>query len=192
MTNSPKQLLLNIVTAITPLPTDVLTSIEQAITVQHVTKGTLLLEADRVCQHVWFIAEGSARAFYYRDDKEITAWFMAQNDFIISVRSFFEQKPSYEYIQTLTDSTLVSISYAQLQHLYRTHPSFNAVGRALVERYYALSEERLFQLRMNTAAERYDLLMTAHPAIFKQASLKHIATYLGVTPETVSRLRRRK
>ncbi|WP_375448144.1 Crp/Fnr family transcriptional regulator [uncultured Fibrella sp.] len=189
---SPKQLLINYISAIAPLDADVLAAVEQAIAVQPAAKGTLLLEADRVCQHVWFIADGAARAFYYKDDKEVTAWFMGRHDFIISVRSFFEQKPSHEYIQTLTDCTLVSIAYSQLQQLYQKHPSFNTVGRQLVEKYYALSEERLFQLRMNTAAERYDLLLATHPAIFQQTSLKHIASYIGVTPETVSRMRKRK
>lgn len=192
MTLSPKQRLLHSVTAIADLPVDVLSDVEQAIAVQKVSKNTLLLEAGRVCQYVWFIADGAARAFYYKDEKEITAWFMGQNNFIISVRSFFEQKPSNEYIRTLTDTTLVSISYAQLQHLYQKHPIFNQVGRVLVEHYYSLSEERLFQLRMNTAAERYDGLLATHPAIFKEASLKQIASYLSVTPETVSRLRKRK
>jgi len=192
MTHTPKQLLLSFVSAIEPVPDHILADIERAVTVQVAPKGTMLLEADHVCQQVWFIAEGAARAFYYKDGKEATAWFMGQYDFIISVRSFIEQKPSYEYIQTLTDTVLVRISYHQLQQLYQTHPSFNAVGRQLIEKYYALSEERLFQLRMNTAAERYDLLLTTHPAIFKQASLKQIASYIGVTPETVSRLRKRK
>ena len=152
----------------------------------------MLLEAGRTCGHVWFIADGAARAYYNKDGKEVTAWFMGQHDFIISVRSFFAQKPSYEYINTLTDITLVSISYASLQRLYQTHPTFNAVGRVLVEHYYALSEERAFQLRLNSAAERYDALLSTYPAIFQQASLKQIASHPGVTPETVSRLRRRK
>ncbi|MEZ0539230.1 Crp/Fnr family transcriptional regulator [Fibrella arboris] len=192
MSVSPKELLLGYISAIAPLSTAILADVEQAITVQDIPKGTMLLEADRVCQHVWFIADGTARAFYYKDGKEATAWFMGQHDFIISVRSFIEQKPSYEYIQALTACTLVRVSYNQLQQLYQKHPSFNSVGRQLVEQYYALSEERLFQLRMNTAAERYDLLLATHPAIFKQASLKQIASYIGVTPETVSRLRRRR
>ncbi|ARK11387.1 Crp/Fnr family transcriptional regulator [Fibrella sp. ES10-3-2-2] len=192
MAVSPKELLLSFVSVLEPLSDLVLADIEQATTVQSIPKGTILLEAGNICQHVWFIAAGAARAFYYKDGREATAWFMGQHDFIISVRSFIEQKPSYEYIQTLTDCTLVSITYSQLQHLYQKHPSFNSVGRQLIEKYYALSEERLFQLRMNTAAERYDLLLTTHPAIFKQASLKQIASYIGVTPETVSRLRKRK
>lgn len=192
MSNTPKQLLLDLVLAIEPLPENVLHDVERAVSVLDIPKGALLLEADRVCQHVWFIADGAARAFYYKDDKEVTAWFMGSHDFIISVRSFFEQKPSHEYIQTVTDCTLVSIAYSQLQQLYQKHPSFNSVGRQLVEKYYALSEERLFQLRMNSAAERYDLLLATHPAIFQQASLKHIASYIGVTPETVSRMRKRK
>ncbi|NID12758.1 Crp/Fnr family transcriptional regulator [Fibrivirga algicola] len=192
MAVSPKELLLSFVSVLEPLPDLVLADIEQATTVQSIPKGTILLEAGHICQHVWFIAAGAARAFYYKDGREATAWFMGQHDFIISVRSFIEQKPSYEYIQTLTDCTLVSITYSQLQHLYQKHPSFNSVGRQLIEKYYALSEERLFQLRMNTAAERYDLLLATYPAIFKQASLKQIASYIGVTPETVSRLRKRK
>jgi CRP-like cAMP-binding protein len=159
---------------------------------QTVEKKTQLLQAGQVCNQLWFINQGLARAYYFKEDKEITSWFMMETDFIISVRSFFGQQRSYEYIEMLEPSELVSITYSDLQELYATYSEFNQVGRILTERYYARSEERLFQLRMNTAQERYDALLMAHPTIFQRASLKQIASYLGLTPETLSRLRAKR
>lgn len=155
-------------------------------------KKAHLLQPGQVCNRVWFIGNGSARAYYFKEDKEVTSWFMMENDFIISVRSFFGRQPSYEYIEVLEPSELLSIDYICLQQLYNTYPEFNRVGRILTEQYYTQSEERLFQLRMNTAQNRYDTLLSTHPTIFQRASLKQIASYLGVTPETLSRMRAKR
>jgi hypothetical protein len=73
--------------------------------------------------------------------------------------------------------------------LYRKYPEYNIIGRILTEHYYVLSEERLFSLRLHLVEERYKSLLQMHPEIFKRAPLKYIATYLGMTPETLSRLR---
>ena len=114
---------------------------------------------------------------------------MGDGDFIISVHSFFQQTPSYECIELLEEASLISISFQDLQAMYHRHVEFNVVGRVLTEKYYGLSEERLIHLRMQTARERYASLLAAHPAVFQRASLKQIASYLGIPPETLSRLR---
>ena len=117
---------------------------------------------------------------------------MQENDLIVSVYSFYTRQPSYENVELLEESTLVSIDYAQLQQLYRTFPEFNFVGRVLTERYYVLSEERTLSLRLQTALERYHDLLKSNPLLFGRAPLKQIASYLGMTPETLSRLRARR
>ncbi len=114
---------------------------------------------------------------------------MQENDLILSVYSFFKQKPSYENIELLEDATLISISYADLQKMYMLFPEFNFFGRVLTENYYVKSEERLISLRMLSSQERYNTLLAAYPHIFNRVPLKHIASYLGMTPETLSRLR---
>ena len=114
---------------------------------------------------------------------------MRENDFIISIVSFYSRQPAQEYIELLEDCILWSITYDQLQQLYRDFPEFNAIGRLLTEKYYVLSERRTQNLRMQTAPERYKQLVTDFPAIFQRVPLKYIASHLGISPETLSRLR---
>jgi CRP-like cAMP-binding protein len=153
-------------------------------------KKTLLLTQSKVCDKAYFIENGMARAFYYNEkDHEVTSWFMKENDFILSVNSFYAQKPSYESIELIEDSVLTSIGYKELHAMYRDFKEFNYFGRVLTEYYYTLSEERTFSLRLHSVQARYETLLKTHPEIFKRAPLKHIASYLGMSPETLSRLR---
>lgn len=151
-------------------------------------KTKLLLEGD-ICTEIHFIVQGMARAWYYKGEEEITSWFMKEDDIIISVESFFSQKQSMENIELLEDSTLISLPFNTLQVLYSKYLEFNFVGRVLTERYYMLSEERLYGLRMRTGDERYNILSCSHPEIFQRVPLKYIASYLGMRPETISRIR---
>ena len=114
---------------------------------------------------------------------------MAEGDFVISIVSFFTQQPSTEYLELLEPSTLHAINYQHLQELYRTFPEFNYVGRVLTERYYVQSEQRAHQLRTLPAKERYARLAADFPGLLQRVPLKHLASHLGISPETLSRLR---
>ncbi len=114
---------------------------------------------------------------------------MREGDFLISIVSFYTRQPAHEYMELLEESTLLSITYTQLQQLYRDFPEFNIVGRLLTEKYYVMSELRTQNLRMQTALERYQQLLTDFPDIFGRVPLKYIASHLGISPETLSRLR---
>jgi CRP-like cAMP-binding protein len=117
---------------------------------------------------------------------------MSDNDIVISVFSFFTQSPSLENIELLEDTVLYSISYQSLQQLYQQFPQFNLHGRIITEQYYMLSEQRNFALKKQSAKQRYDLLLKQYPQILQKASLGHIASYLGITQETLSRIRKQK
>jgi len=114
---------------------------------------------------------------------------MKEGEVIISVESFYKQQTSYESIQALEDCQLYYIDHSELQHIYRYYPEFNFVGRVLTEKYYMLSEQRLYTLRGQKASERYVYLRDNHPEIIQRVPSKYIASYLSASEETISRIR---
>lgn len=151
-------------------------------------KDFLLIEG-HVSKHIYFLESGTCRAYYFSDDKEVTNWFMGAGDIVISVFSFFTQSPSLENIELLEDAIVFSISFEKLQAIYYQFPEFNLHGRLITEQYYMLSEQRNFTLKKQTAKQRYDILKSQYPQILQKASLGHIASYLGISQETLSRIR---
>lgn len=152
----------------------------------------LLLQPGQVAQRLYFIEQGLARGYVLHAGQEVSSWFMREGDFVISIVSFLTQQPSTEYIELLEPSMLHSISYQQLQELYRTFPEFNYVGRVLTERYYVQSEQRAHQLRTLSAAARYARLVADFPSLMQRVPLKYLASHLGISPETLSRLRAKR
>lgn len=181
--------LLAFLNSIYPLSESAIAYLEEHLKVREVGKRKYILKQGRTCCNIYFVKNGLLRCYYIKDDKEINSWFMKEGDVIISVESFFNQLPSHENIQALEDSILYYIEYNELQYLYHNHPEFNFVGRKLVEKYYQLSEKRLLSLRMQKAAQRYRFVMDNFPQIIQRVPSKYIASYLGITEETLSRIR---
>ena len=154
-----------------------------------IPKKKFLLKQGRICHNIYFVEKGLLRCFYTKNDKEVNSWFMKEHDVIFSVESFLNQTPSYENIQVLEDSILHYITYDELQYLYNNCPEFNFIGRVVTEEYYKLSEQRLYSLRMQKANERYNFMMNNFPHIILRVPSKYIASYLGITEETLSRIR---
>jgi CRP-like cAMP-binding protein len=151
-----------------------------------------LLRPGQVAHHLYFVEKGLVRGYTLHAGQEISSWFMREGDFVISIVSFFTRQPSTEYLELLEPSVLYSVSHAQLEELYRTFPEFNYVGRVLTERYYVQSEQRAYQLRTLPAKERYAHLVRDSPSLTQRVPLKYLASHLGITPETLSRLRASK
>jgi CRP-like cAMP-binding protein len=159
------------------------------LTPMEVPRKKLILRQGHICRNIYFISRGLLRCYYLREGKEICSWFMKEGDVIISVESFFNQKESKENIQALEESFLYFLSYEELQFAYKHFADFNSIGRILTEKYYQLCEQRLYSLRMQKAHEKYQFLMKHFPQIIQRVPLKDIASYLGITIETLSRIR---
>lgn len=187
---SDLEMLFQILTFISPLSGAIRKRFEDFIVSKTYSKKHRLLREGEISRHIFFIRKGSARAFYLdRDGREHTTWFMGPNDLMISVYSFYTQQPAAENIELLEDATLLSMTWDQLQMIYAEFPEYNYHGRLVTEKYYILSEERAILLRTKRPVERYHLLLKQHPRITQQASLGQIASFLGITQETLSRIR---
>ena len=173
-----------------PLPRQLEKALRDLLKIRRVPRKHVFLKPGQTSKRVYFIVSGLLRG-YYLDEKnrEKTAWIMKELDAIISVGSFFEQVPGDEYIEALEPATVGSISYAELQMLYRKFPEFNWHGRILTERYYVLADRRAKELRSNDATKRYQIFTEQHPDLLKRVSTIYIASYLGIKKETLYRIR---
>jgi CRP-like cAMP-binding protein len=177
--------------AIAPLPPALRAALAAAVRREELPARHRLLQPGQVARRVYFLESGLVRGYVLHEGREVSSWFMREGDFVISIVSFLTQAPSTEYLELLEVSVVHSIGYEHLQGLYRDFPEFNLFERVITERYYVLSEQRAYQLRVLPAAARYERLLAEFPAVFQRVALKHIASHLGVAAETLSRLRSR-
>ncbi|GAA4458557.1 Crp/Fnr family transcriptional regulator [Nibrella saemangeumensis] len=184
--------LLTLIEAIYPVSTALKQSLVSLLSHASLPKGSLLLSPDQISTKIYFVEKGLVRGYYLKDGKDITTGFMPETSFVISPVSFYRQQPSFEYLETLEESPLWSLSYQHLSHLYSQYPEFNYVGRVVTEQYYTRSELRAHHLRMQTADERYRAFLSEYPTLANRVPNKHIASFLGLTPETFSRIRAKR
>jgi CRP-like cAMP-binding protein len=175
------ELLLNFLNSIHELSPALREHLLQVLRTKQFRKKDILLKAGHISRYIYFVEKGILRCYYIRNNVEISSWFMKEGDVIASVESFFRQSESYENIQALEDCTLHYISYEELQFIYKHFPEFNYTGRLLAEKYYTLSEQRLYAMRMMRSQERYDFLLKHNPELFLRVSARQLASYLGIT-----------
>ena len=154
-----------------------------------VPKREFLLKAGKVSHYLCFISKGLLRAYYEKDGAEVSAWFMTEGDFIVSIESFYEQRASYESIQALEDTEFFYIEYKELEYLYQHFIEFNFIGRVITIKYLTLWAKQLFSIRNQTAEERYRWLLANRPEIALRVAAKYIASYLDITEVTLSRIK---
>ncbi|MES2775500.1 MAG: Crp/Fnr family transcriptional regulator [Bacteroidota bacterium] len=152
-------------------------------------KNETLVTEGRMCRHLYFVESGALRGFYKVDGKEITHWFGFENDFVTSFHSFITQQPAVENIQLLEGSILWAISKEKLTGLFNQHHEIERLVRIAYEKYYIRLEERYVNAQFKTARELYENLLLQTPHILERVPLGCIASYLGISQETLSRIR---
>jgi CRP-like cAMP-binding protein len=155
------------------------------------SKNEYLITEGKTCRHLYFLQQGALRGYYTLEGKEITHWFAFENDFVTSFHSFITQQPSVENIQLLEGSILWRISKEILDGLLSEYREIEKLVRVVYENYYIRLEERFINSHFKTASERYQDLLTQSPHIIERAPLGYIASYLGISQETLSRTRTR-
>ena len=153
------------------------------------SKGHLLLEAGKIETVLYFIETGIARAYVDGRDHRITFWFGMEGDVVLSYNSYINGKPGYENIELLENSKVYEINNATLDKLYQTHAALANWGRKLAELELIKTEELYISKLFKPAKERYEELLQFYPSLVKRVQLGHIASYLGVTQVTLSRIR---
>jgi CRP-like cAMP-binding protein len=154
-----------------------------------VLKNQSIVDAGNRCNDLFFVQKGLLRGFYLYEGKEITNWFGQEGEFSTSFYSFVAGKTSFETIQVIEDCVLTQLSHSALQNLYIKFPETERLGRIITETYYIKLEERLLSLQFKTAKERYLHFVKSKPSLLQRTSLGQIASYLGITQETLSRIR---
>jgi CRP-like cAMP-binding protein len=157
-----------------------------------IKKNDYLLREGEVCGNVYFLISGFLR-MYFIDLKgnEINYRFTDKNNFLVDFQSFLTQKPSRFFWQAMQDSELLVLPYQQIQNAYATSPIWNSFGRCIAEQVYLQLNERVEMLLFMNPEERYLHLMNTNSKLFEQVSLSHLSSYLGIKPESLSRLRKR-
>ena len=155
-------------------------------------KRTVFLKVGEIENHISFIEEGIVRLFIPNKEaeKEVTFGFCFKYEYVSAFDSFLTQKPSHYQLETLTETKLWSISYADLQKVYAQTKVGNLVGRYSAERLFLIKSKREQSLLFESAKTRYLNLFHERPNLIKQIPLKYIASYIGITPQALSRIRK--
>lgn len=152
-------------------------------------RGEFLLHQDKLCRYSFWIEKGILRKFYWNDAKEITTELVFEQDIAVSFDSYVLQKPSNEFIQAITEVTVYQTDAQLFQILKAKFPKLVELDLVLTEYYAMWLEKRLFEFRTLDATARYLQLLQQQPHIILEVPLTYIASYLGISLETLSRIR---
>lgn len=156
-----------------------------------IEKNSYVLKAGAVCNESHFIENGIIRSFTYDlNDNEVTTAFYSKNSFASDLLSFFKRSPAKEYMQAITDCETWYITYEDMQVSFHAIPEFREFGRLNIVNNYSTLKERMLSMLQETAEERYSNLIHSSPGLFQYVPLKYIASYLGITDTSLSRIRK--
>lgn len=151
-------------------------------------------EPGKICSHIGLVVKGAVRYFHIKDGEEITGYFSFENELLSSYKSFLTRTPSGNYIQALEDTQMVTLSYKVMQQLYADEligTKMERFGRLIAEHYLICYEDRVTAFITQTPEERYNKLLETGGEILQRIPQHYIANFLGITPVSLSRIRRR-
>ncbi len=152
-------------------------------------KGEVLLEIGKVARYFYFVQKGAARIYYIKDAEDVTDYFALENQFIGGVVSLFTGEPSNKAIEVLEDSLLYALAYSDFEQLCSKHHELERLGRKLATFGFIEGQIRMESIRFMSASERYHQLEARYPGISNRIPLKYIASYIGTSQVSLSRIR---
>jgi len=163
--------------------------LETICEIEVLPKSHFLHKPNRTCSNTYFINKGLARIYYKKENKEITHNFSAENEWITSIYSFLQNIPDHFYIETLEETELVRMSLNDLETCFKDFPEMERFGRMLMSKYFLEQSERIISLQFNSAKERYRFFERTSKNKLARVPLGMLASHLGMTQETLSRVR---
>ncbi|MCP9770569.1 Crp/Fnr family transcriptional regulator [Lacihabitans sp. LS3-19] len=163
-------------------------TLEKICSIVNIKKGENLQSFGQTCKTIYFINAGIARIYYYKDGVDITESFSFEGEIIARVESLFTGNPSQKAIQVLEDTEVIAINASQLFSLYDAHPQIERLFMLIFEAGYVETVNRIESIQFHSAEERY-LALLKKPQLIQKIPLKHIASYLGITQVSLSRIR---
>lgn len=183
--------LLNYFQRIMPISQEESEAIVETMTIKEYKKGTVLLKEGQISTEVYFVLEGCVRQYYLVDGDEKTNNFFTEEQWVISMQSFSQRKPSNHYLDCCMDSSLVVGNREKEEQLYKRFPKLETVSRKVMEKVFAEQQEIMASYATDTAEQRYLRLLKSRPDLFQKIPQYQIASYIGVKPESLSRIRKR-
>lgn len=180
---------LNFLREIQPLSPESREAILLLCSLVPIAKNHNLQEIGQKCRTIYFVKEGLARIYYLKDGIEVTEYFAFENDLIIRAESLFRDKPSSKAIQALERTVFIGIPSEALFSLFDKYPDIERLFRKIIEQAYVHTVNRMEAIQFHSAEERYAQLLAEKPNLIQRISLKHIASYLGITQVSLSRIR---
>jgi CRP-like cAMP-binding protein len=163
--------------------------IETHLVRMEVKKETILLQEGKICRHLYFLESGLLRFFILRNGNDVTKYFTDIPYCFTSIKSFEAQKPATESIETLEDTVLWAMTFESVQLLQKL-PAWSTFSRKLVQEVQTYTDEILEDMQTETAENRYKKMLLGNDPLLQRVPLKHIASYLGIAPQSLSRIRK--
>lgn len=165
-------------------------SFSEKLTVKTLAKGDFIIQAGQIENHIYFINSGATRNYFTREDKEYTVDFQFAGEFVTAYYSLITREPGTVNIELLESTEVVVIAYTDLKEFYNRYHNGERIGRLIAEYQYVRRLRREMDLLALSAEERYAQLMQRNPTLIQTLSVKHVSSYLGIQPESLSRIRK--
>ncbi len=163
--------------------------LENIIEPMRFRKGEMILRADEVCEHIYYIEQGLIRQFYYKNDKEVTEHLGADHSIFMCIESLFKEEPTILQVEALENCVIYGLPKHRLEQISLHNVNIQMMYRKILEESLILSQRHADLLRFENAQSRYERLCKSDPQVVMRAPLLYVASYLQMTPETLSRVR---
>nr|WKN37750.1 Crp/Fnr family transcriptional regulator [Tunicatimonas sp. TK19036] len=168
-----------------------LNAIQRCFQAKEIKKGRFLVRSGQVSNQFMFIEKGCLRVFWERETSEVTGWFAFEDEFFCELSSFIPQQPSAFGVQAIEDTNILYITQPEMEQLFTEVPVFETFVRKFWEHIISHMVSNMTSFRAETAEERYQKAMM-HPKLLQRVPLKYLSSYLGITPSSLSRIRKSK